>query len=88
MWLQMGVDIYLLCRAPKLWKFIKSFQCENFEFNGIFHSKYSKNVLWMEGKDSSCKKLNFAKHIYCEGVVDNTKNCAKMKSHCATCVPP
>jgi hypothetical protein len=84
----MGVDIYLLCRDPKLWKFIKSFQCENFEFNGIFHSKYSKNVLRMEGEDNSCKKLNFAKHIYCEGV-DNTKNCAKMNSqYCATCVPP
>jgi hypothetical protein len=41
----------------------------------------------MEGKDNSCNFLNFAKHIYCEGV-DNTKNCAKMNSHCATCVPP
>jgi hypothetical protein len=41
----------------------------------------------MEGKDSSCKKLNFAKHIYFESV-DNTKNCAKMNSYYATCGSP
>jgi hypothetical protein len=66
---------------------LSHFQCENFEFDGIFHSKYSNNVLRMEGKNSSCKKMNFGKHIYCEGV-DNTKICAKMNPYRATCGSP
>jgi hypothetical protein len=45
----------------------------------VLHSKYSNNVLGMVGKNSSCKKINFGQHIYCEGV-DNIKICAKMNS--------